>query len=147
MKLSTKGRYGTRVLVDLAMHRDAGLVLLKDVAQRQDISLRYLEHIITPLVTAGIVRSTRGARGGVFLARSPEKITLLEVIQILEGSTAPVECVDSPEVCRRNKTCATRDIWTEVKLSVDRVLEATTLEDLIKKQKAKEQPEPLMYYV
>lgn len=147
MKLSTKGRYGTRVLVDLAMHRDAGLVLLKDVAQRQDISLRYLEHIITPLVTAGIVRSTRGARGGVSLARSPEKINLLEVIRILEGSTAPVECVDSPDVCRRNKTCATRDVWTELKLSIDRVLEATTLEDLIKRQKAKEQPEPIMYYV
>jgi Rrf2 family cysteine metabolism transcriptional repressor len=147
MKLSTKGRYGTRVLVDLAMRRDSGLVLLKDVAQRQDISLRYLEHIIAPLVTAGIVRSTRGARGGVSLARSPEKITLLEVIQILEGSTAPVECVDSPDVCRRNKTCASRDVWIELKLSIDRVLETTTLEDLMKKQKAKEQPEPLMYYV
>jgi Rrf2 family cysteine metabolism transcriptional repressor len=147
MKLSTKGRYGTRVLVDLAMRRDSGLVLLKDVAQRQDISLRYLEHIITPLVTAGIVRSTRGARGGVSLARSPDKITLLEVIQILEGSTAPVECVDSPDVCRRNKTCASRDVWIELKLSIDRVLETTTLEDLMKKQKAKEQPEPLMYYV
>ena len=147
MKLSTKGRYGTRVLLDLAMHRDSGLVLLKDVAQRQDISLRYLEHIITPLVTAGIVRSTRGARGGVSLARPPEKITLLEIIQILEGSTAPVECVDSPDVCRRNKTCAARDVWIELKVSIDRVLEATTLEDLIKKQKAKEQPEPLMYYV
>jgi Rrf2 family cysteine metabolism transcriptional repressor len=147
MKLSTKGRYGTRVLLDLAIHRDAGLVLLKDVAQRQDISLRYLEHIITPLVTAGIVRSTRGARGGVSLARSPEKINLLEVIRILEGSTAPVECVDSPDVCRRNKFCASRDVWAEVKLSIDRVLEAITLEDLIKRQKAKEQPQPLMYYV
>lgn len=147
MKLSTRGRYGTRVLLDLAMHRDNGLVLLKDVAQRQDISLRYLEHIITPLVTAGIVRSTRGAKGGVFLAKSPEKVRLIEVIQLLEGSTAPVECVDSPDRCSRSRTCAARDIWGEVKIAIDRILETTTLQDLVEKQKAKEQPERLMYYV
>jgi Rrf2 family protein len=129
------------------MHRDNGLVLLKDVAQRQDISLRYLEHIVTPLVTAGIVRSTRGAKGGVFLAKSPEKVKLIEVIQLLEGSTAPVECVDSPDRCSRSRTCATRDIWGEVKIAIDRVLETTTLQDLVEKQKAKEQPERLMYYV
>ena len=147
MKLSTKGRYGTRVLIDLATHRDAGLVLLKDVAQRQEISLRYLEHIVTPLVKAGIIRSTRGAKGGVSLAKPPAKITLLEIVQIMEGSTSPVECVDAPELCQRSKVCAMRDVWTELKLSIDRLLETTTLEDLIKKQKQKDQPEPLMYYV
>jgi Rrf2 family cysteine metabolism transcriptional repressor len=147
MKLSTRGRYGTRVLLDLAMHRDQGLVLLKDVAKRQDVSLRYLEHIITPLVMAGIVRSTRGAKGGVFLAKPPDKIKLIEVIQILEGSTAPVECVDSPGLCNRSKTCVTRDVWIEVKTAIDRILENTTLDDLAQKQRMKELPEPAMYYL
>jgi Rrf2 family cysteine metabolism transcriptional repressor len=147
MKLSTRGRYGTRVLLDLAMHRDKGLVLLKDVAHRQDISLRYLEHIITPLVMAGMVRSTRGAKGGVYLAKSPENIKLIEVIQILEGSTAPVECVDSPNLCNRSKTCVTRDVWMEVKTAIDKILENTTLDDLVEKQKIKELPEPAMYYL
>jgi len=147
MKLSTRGRYGTRLLLDLASHRDSGMVLLKDVAQRQDISLRYLEHIITPLVAAGIIRSTRGARGGVYLSRPPGSVNLLEVIQILEGSTAPVACVDSPDLCNRSGNCATRDIWNEVKVAVDGVLARTTLEDLVRAQKAKERPEPSMYYV
>ena len=147
MKLSTRGRYGTRVLLDLAMHRDQGLVLLKDVAQRQEISLRYLEHIITPLVMAGIVRSTRGAKGGVYLARPPDKIKLIEVIQVLEGSTAPVECVDSPGLCSRSKICVTRDVWTQVKTAIDKILENTTLGDLVEKQKIKELPEPAMYYL
>ena len=147
MKLSTRGRYGTRILLDLAMHRDQGLVLLKDVAQRQEISLRYLEHIITPLVMAGIVRSTRGAKGGVYLARPPDKIKLIEVIQVLEGSTAPVECVDSPDLCSRSKICVTRDVWTQVKTAIDKILENTTLGDLVEKQKIKELPEPAMYYL
>jgi Rrf2 family transcriptional regulator, cysteine metabolism repressor len=147
MKLSTRGRYGTRLLLDLAIHRDSGMVLLKDIAQRQEISLRYLEHIITPLVAAGMIRSTRGAKGGVSLARPPEEINLLEIIRLLEGSTAPVECVDSPAMCSRSRTCATRDVWTQVKSAVDGVLQNTTLEDLIKAQKAKEQPAPMMYYV
>jgi Rrf2 family transcriptional regulator, cysteine metabolism repressor len=147
MKLSTRGRYGTRVLLDLAMHRDNGLVLLKDVANRQDISLRYLEHIITPLVMAGMVRSTRGAKGGVYLAKPPDKIKLIEVIQVLEGSTAPVECVDSPDLCNRSNMCVTRDVWIEVKAAIDKILENTTLDDLVKKQKIKELPEPAMYYL
>lgn len=147
MKLSTRGRYGTRVLLDLALHRQGGLVLLKDVAKRQQISLRYLEHIVTPLITAGIVRSTRGAKGGVTLARPPEQINLLEVIQILEGSTAPVECVDNPAVCQRVKQCVTRDVWGELKMAIDRVLAETTLEDLVDRQREKGQPEPLMYYL
>ena len=147
MKLSTRGRYGTRVLLDLAMHRDNGLVLLKDVARRQDISLRYLEHIITPLVMAGLVRSIRGAKGGVYLVKSPEKIKLIEVIQVLEGSTAPVECVDSPEQCSRSGKCVTRDVWIEVKEAIDNVLESTTLNDLLEKQRAKDNPETVMYYL
>ena len=101
MKLSTRGRYGTRALLDLALHRDNEPVLLKDIAQRQDIPLPYLEHLISPLVSAGIVRSTRGPRGGISLAKAPEDVKLSEIVRLLEGPIAPVECIENPEVCDR----------------------------------------------
>jgi len=86
MKLSTRARYGTRALLDLAIHQDEAPIALKDVARRQQISVQYLEHLITPLITAGIVRSVRGPKGGVSLARPPKQIVLSEIFQILEGS-------------------------------------------------------------
>ena len=148
MKLSTRGRYGTRALLELALHQGEGPVLLKDIAQRQQISLQYLEHLITPLIAGGIVRSTRGARGGVWLVKPPEEIRLSEVIQVLEGSIAPAECVNNPGICSRSKFCATRDIWGELKEAMDEVLESTTLQDLVERQKRKEQPEEeVMYYI
>jgi len=147
MKLSTKGRYGTRALLDLALHRGEGPILLRDIAQRQQISLRYLEHLITPLIAGGIVRSARGAGGGVLLTRPPEEIRLSEVIQLLEGSIAPVECVNNPGICSRSKLCVTRDIWGELKKAMNGVLESTTLQDLVERHKKKEQPEQVMYYV
>ncbi len=115
MKLSTRAQYGTRALLDLALHKGEGPVLLRDIAQRQQISPMYLEHLITPLVAAGIIRSTRGARGGVWLAKSPQEIKLSEVIGLLEGSIAPVECVSDPKYCSRSELCVTRDIWSEPK--------------------------------
>ena len=147
MKLSTRGRYGTRVLLDLALHEGKGAVPLKDIAKRQQISLPYLEHLITPLVSAGIVRSTRGARGGVWLARPPEEIKLSEVIGLLEGSIAPVECVSDPKYCPRSDFCVTRDVWGELKKAMNGVLESTTLRDLVKRQKGKGQSEEAMYYI
>ena len=147
MKLSTRGRYGTRALLELALNWGGGPVLLKDVAQRQQISLHYLEHLITPLIAAGLVRSTRGARGGVSLARPPQEIRLSDVIQLLEGSIAPVECVNNPETCPRSDFCATRDLWSELKKAVDGVLESTTLQDLVERQKRKEKPREAMYYI
>ena len=147
MKLSTRGRYGTRALLDLAIHQGEEPILLKDIAQRQQIPLRYLEHLITPLIAGGIVRSTRGPRGGVSLAKPPEEIRLDEVIQLLEGSIAPVECVNNPEVCTRSELCATRDIWSELKQAINGVLESTTLRDLVERQKRKERSEESMYYI
>jgi len=147
MKLSTKGRYGTRALLELALHQGEGPILLKDIAQRQQISVQYLEHLITPLIAGGIVRSTRGAGGGVSLARSPELVKLSEVIQLLEGSIAPVECVSNPEVCNRSGICVTRDIWGELKRVMDGVLESVTLQDLVERQKKKHHPEEVMYYI
>ena len=144
MKLSTRGQYGTRALLELALRRDEEPVLLKDIARSQQISLPYLQHLITPLIAGGILRSTRGAKGGISLARPPEQIRLSEVIQLLEGSTAPVECVDNPRICRRSASCVSRDIWGELKKVMDGVLESITLQDLVERQKGKEQS---MYYI
>lgn len=147
MKLSTRGQYGTRALLDLALHGGEKPVLLKDIAKRQQISLMYLSRLISPLITGGIVRSTRGARGGVSLAKLPEEIKLSEVVQLLEGSIAPVECVNNPEVCGRSELCVTRDVWDELKKAMDGVLESTTLQDLAERQKRKEKTAEAMYYI
>ena len=147
MKLSTRTRYGTRALLELALHRGQEPVFLKDIARQQEISLSYLEHIISPLIAGGILRSTKGPRGGISLARNPEDIKLSEITRLLEGSVAPVECVNDPSVCTRSSSCATRDVWTRLKEVMDGVLESTTLQDLVEKQRKKEQPETAMYYI
>ena len=147
MKLSTKGRYGTRALLDLALRQEGEPVLLKDIAQRQQISQGYLEHLITPLVAGGIVRSTRGARGGVMLAKAPQDIKLSEVIRLLEGSVAPTDCINDPGVCNRSDSCVTRDVWCELEKAMSKILEATTLQNLVERQKKKEQPPEAMYYI
>jgi Rrf2 family protein len=147
MKISTKGRYGTRALLDVALHQNESPVQLKAIAQRQQISLHYLEHIIAPLIAAGMLRSTRGARGGVSLGRSPQEIKLSEVVQVLEGSIAPVECVDDPNVCSRADLCVTRDIWAEMKGAMASVLESTTLQDLVERQREKQKSDVIEYYI
>lgn len=141
MKLSTRVRYGTKALLELALHWGEGPVLLKDIAQRQQIPLPYLEHLIGPLVQAGIIKSSRGTRGGVTLLKPPEEIILSEVIQLLDGSIAPVECVDKPETCPRSDLCVTHDIWDEIKEAVSKVLGSITLQDLVERQRQKKQPD------
>jgi Rrf2 family cysteine metabolism transcriptional repressor len=145
MKISTKGRYGTRVLLDLALRGGKGPVPLKDIARRQQISLLYLEHLISPLIAAGMIRSRRGARGGVQLARSPQDIRLSEVIGLLEGSIIAVGCIDDPDACPRSELCVTRDIWSELKKAMDEVLESKTLQDLVEMQKKKKVADVVMY--
>ncbi len=147
MKLSTRGRYGTKVLLELALHQKEGPVLLKVISRRQQIPLHYLEHLITPLVTAGIIRSNRGAKGGIWLVKSPEEIRLSEVIPLLEGSIAPAECVNNPKLCDRAESCVTRDVWLEMKNAMNGVLESITLQDLVERQKGKEHSKETMYYI
>lgn len=144
MKLSTRGRYGTRALLDIALHQKEGLVSLRDIAEREQFSLPYLEHLIAPLIEGGIIRSARGVGGGVSLIKSPQEIRLSEVLGLLEGSLVPVKCVTDPTICNRSGFCVTRDIWRELKTAMDGVLEATTLQDLVERQKEKGQP---MYYI
>jgi len=141
MKLSTRGRYAARALLDLACHQGAAPIPLKDIARRQGISLYYLEHIVMPLATAGIVRSLRGASGGIRLARPPQQIRLSEILRLVEGSLVPVACVANPEICPRSKMCVTREIWAELDRVISVVLESTTLQDLVERQERKEQIE------
>lgn len=138
MKLSTRTRYGTRALLDIARHQGDKLVQLKDIARRQNISLHYLEHIIAPLVGAGIVRSTRGARGGLQLTKRPSEIKLSEVVQLLEGTITPVDCVIDPESCNRSDFCVTREVWGEMKKAIDNTLKAITLQNLVEREEDRE---------
>ena len=147
MKLSTRTRYGTRALLEMALHWDEGPILMRDIAQRQDVSLPYLEQLIGPLVAGGIVRSTRGAKGGVELARPPQEVKLSEVIGILEGSLAPADCLKDPSVCDRSQSCVTRDIWHEMGQAMNSVLEANTLQDLVERNSMKASTKEAMYHI
>ena len=138
MKLSTKGRYGVRLMLDLALHYGEGPVLLKDIAERQDISEKYLWQLTDSLKIAGLINSTRGAHGGYALAKLPSKISLNDVVSVLEGKLCVVDCVNNPKICERAKTCITRDVWSEVSEKISKTLEIITLQDMIEKQKNKE---------
>jgi len=130
VKLSTKGRYASRAMLDLALHEGEGPIMVKEIARRHSLSERYLEQLLIPLKTAGLIRGIRGARGGFILAKPPSEIRLLDIIRIMEGSTSPVECVDDERLCTVSGTCATREVWKEMKEAIDNVLMSTTLEDL-----------------
>ncbi len=141
IKLSTKGRYGTRLMLSLAHHYTNGneAVILRSVADEEEISIRYLEQIIILLKINRLVKSTRGAGGGYTLARHPSKIKVSEILQVLEGSCCLVDCVDDPNYCDRIPTCAAYDIWKEASYLLKNYFENITLQDLIeisnKKQK------------
>ena len=147
MKLSTRGQYTTRALLDLALHSDEEPVLMKDISRRQQISQRYLEHLIAPLIAGGILRSTRGAKGGISLAKPPEQVKLSELIQLAEGSLSLVECVTNPDVCERSESCVTRDVWCELKGAINGVLESTTLQDLVERERNAAKSRESMYYI
>lgn len=135
MKLLTKGRYGTRVLLRLAVRCGEGTIPLKDIAQRQWISLPYLEHLITPLKAVGIIKSCRGARGGIWLVKPPQEVRLNEVIPLLEGPIAPVECGNNAKTCPHSDLCVSRVIWGGMKKAMNGVLESTSLQDLVELEK------------
>lgn len=137
MKLTTKGRYGTRLMLDLALHFGDKPVFLKDVAKRQEISEKYLWHLIPPLKNAGLITSMRGAHGGYSLARPPAQITLKEILLAVEGPIFFVTCVDDSAACKRSGMCGTRDIWTELSEKFLQILESVTLEDIVEKQNSK----------
>ena len=137
MPISTKGRYATVAMLDLALHYGEGPILVKDIAGRYGLSGRYLEHLLISLTVAGLVRSARGARGGFALARPPSQVRLSEIIQATEGSMAPADCVDTPEAFPKTAHCAVYDVWVEMKAAMNQVLESVTLQDLMERQRRK----------
>jgi Rrf2 family iron-sulfur cluster assembly transcriptional regulator len=137
MKLSTKSRYGTRLMLDMAQHYQDGPIHLATVARRQGISVKYLEQIIIPLKKANYIRSVRGPKGGHMLARPPEEITVGEIVALLEDSASLAACSDNPMICDRSSVCPTRDIWREAAQAMFDKLQSITLADLLSRNKVK----------
>ncbi len=136
MKISTKGRYALRLMLDLAVNNTGEYITIKSIAGRQEISDKYLEQIISSLNKAGYVKSTRGALGGYKLSMNPSDYTVGMILRVMEGSILPVDCLDNEgEPCKRNKTCVTREVWQSVYDAVTKVVDHTTLQDLVDKQK------------
>ena len=131
MKLSTKSRYGTRLLLDMARHYNQGPVQLGDIARRQNISVKYLEQIIIPLKKAGYVESVRGPRGGHLLAKPPDQVTVGEIVALLEDGASFVECSGDPKTCGRSDVCPTRRLWKEAAQAMFDKLHGVTLADLL----------------
>lgn len=132
MKISTKGRYALRLMLDVALHSHGAAVPLRDVAQRQEISDKYLEQIISILNKAGYVRSIRGPQGGYLLTRQPEEYTVGMILRLTEGSLAPVACLESDvNTCDRSENCVTLRVWEKLKDAIDGVVDHITLADLL----------------
>ena len=136
MKISTKGRYALRLMLDLAINNTGEFITIKSIAARQEISDKYLEQIITQLSRAGFVKSSRGAQGGYRLAKEPKEYTVGMILRLIEGSLAPVSCVEE-EVsdCSRYGCCATAFVYNRINDAVNEVVDSITLEDLVERQK------------
>ena len=138
MMISTKGRYALRIMVDVAQHDGEMPVSVREIAQRQDISGKYMEQIISVLTRSGLLRSIRGAQGGYHLAKSPEQITVGMILRLTEGSLAPVECVENTAApCDRDEDCVTRMIWKKLNDAISGVVDNITLADLLEWQAAR----------
>ena len=137
MKISTKGRYALRLMLDLAQQPPTEYVSIKSVATRQGISEKYLEQIIKMLSKGGLVDSTRGKSGGYRLTRTPESYTVGEILRVTEGSLAPVSCLEEEHHCENCNDCVTYEIWQNVLDAINEVVDSITLSYLVEKQKAK----------
>jgi len=147
MKVSTKGRYAIRFLLDLALHDQSKPVSLNKIAKRQDISEKYLWQIVANLKTAGFVSTAKGKKGGFFLVKTPDRITLKDILNALEGNCFLVDCVHNQNTCKRNATCAARSMWSEASKRIDAVLASFTLADLVAKAKSRDTHEALSYII
>ena len=143
MKISTKGRYAVRVMLDLAIHNTGECIKVKEIASRQGLSEKYLEQIIAVLNKAGYVNSVRGAQGGYRLSKNPEDYTVGMILRLTEGSMAPVACLEEgAEDCERCDTCETLEVWKELYAAVNQVIDGVTLADLLeRRQKRLQNPD------
>ncbi len=132
MKVSTKGRYALRLMLDLAINHDGSPIRIKDVAERQGISDKYLEQIISVLNKAGYVKSVRGPQGGYVLKKNPEDYTVGMILRLTEGSLAPVACVEEDEIaCERKDSCVTCLLWDKISDAINGIVDTVTLQDLL----------------
>jgi Rrf2 family protein len=138
MQLSTKTRYSTRAMLDLALNWGNGVISVGEIAASQQISPKYLEHLLASLRSGGLVRSVRGPHGGYALARPPDQINLREIYDVFEGAGGFVECAVNTELCDRTDACVTWEIWDQLYWSCMEILESTTLEDLARRVRDKQ---------
>lgn len=131
MRLTTRSRYGTRLIVDIARHQDEGPVQVGDIAKREELSVKYLELLIRSLRQAGYLKSVRGAKGGHLLAKSAEEINIGEIVEVLEGDIQLVECSKNEDYCGRQKNCPTLPLWREIEKLVYDKLYSVTVQDLM----------------
>lgn len=132
MKISTKGRYALRMLLDLAEHQNCGFIALKDIAERQNISKKYLEQIIPIFNRSGILKTIRGSQGGYQLAKTPDKYTVGEILRLTEGSLSPISCVEEEQTeCERSSDCAMLPVWRGLYKVINEYLDGITLQDIL----------------
>lgn len=138
MKISTKGRYAVRLMIDLGLHASGEYISLKDISSRQDISVKYLEQIVRLLHGSHFLKSTRGPQGGYKLTRAPKDYTIGDILRITEGSLAPVSCLEeASNECPSFSKCPTIDFWTGLYECINQYVDSVTLEDLVEQYKAK----------
>lgn len=137
MRLSTRILYGVQFMLDLAIHHNEPPIALRDICEREAIPEKYLWNLITPLKAAGLVRSVRGSQGGYTIVKSPSEITLNDIVNILEGPLCLVESIDEPSSSSTLSTCVTRDIWIEASDRLQQYLESITLDDMVRRRKAR----------
>lgn len=131
LKISTKGRYGLRVMAQLAKHYGEGPMLLSEISRLEDISLKYAEHLIRRLKPTKLLNSYRGANGGYELSKPPEKIVVRQIVDALEGKDYPVQCLHDPNICDRTEICAARMVWEKLETAMVETLENITLDELV----------------
>ena len=134
-------------MLELATHYGEGTIELREIAEKEDISPKYLEQVIVPLRTAGLVKSVRGSKGGYTLAKPPSNISLREIFEGLEGPVNLVDCLVDPEACQRTSTCVTREIWKEVSDVIEKVFGSVTLEEMVNRKRKKEGTIPSGYQI
>jgi Rrf2 family protein len=147
MKLSTKIRYGSRAMLELASHYGEGAIELREIARKESIPAKYLEQVIIPLRTSGLVKSVRGSKGGYSLAKPPSEISLKDVIEVLEGPIKLVDCLADPKICQKIQSCVTRGIWDEATDAINQVFGSVTLEEMVNRRKKKEGAVSPMYQI
>jgi Rrf2 family protein len=132
MKISTRGRYALRMMVEIAMHDREEWVSIKDISERQGISVKYLEQIVTNLTKSGLLLSSRGPRGGYMLAKNPDEYTAGEILRVIEGELAPVACLESgTKLCERRGVCPTIKFWEGLHQVINEYVDSVTLQDLL----------------